>query len=131
MPRLMKSVKKWWPILLVLLLALALRLAFLADIPPGLTHDEANHGREAMGILDGILLFYFPLNYGSEPLYSYTAAAFMRLLGEGVVALRLVNVIFGVLAIWAAWLWSKRAFDNRTALTAAALTAVSFWPLAS
>lgn len=123
-------VKKWWPILLVLLLALVLRLVLLADIPPGLTHDEANHGREAMGILDGILLLYFPLNYGSEPLYSYTAAAFMRLLGEGVVALRLVNVIFGVLAIWAAWLWSKRALDNRIALTAAALTAVSFWPLA-
>ncbi len=124
-------VKKWWPILLILLLALALRLAFLVDIPPGLTHDEANHGREAMGILDGILLFYFPLNYGSEPFYSYTVAAFMRLLGEGVVALRLVNVIFGVLAIWAAWLWSKRAFDNRTALLAAVLTAVSFWPLAT
>ncbi|HFQ92807.1 MAG TPA: hypothetical protein ENK32_02270 [Anaerolineae bacterium] len=123
--------KKWWPILLILLLALVLRLAFLADIPPGLTHDEANHGREAMGILDGILLFYFPLNYGSEPLYSYTAAAFMRLLGEGIVALRLVNVVFGALAIWAAWLWSKRAFDKRIALTAAALTAVSFWPLAS
>ena len=126
-----RRLKKWLPILLILLLALALRLVFLTAIPPGLTHDEANHGREALGILDGIFLFYFPLNYGSEPLYSYTVAAFMRLLGEGVLSLRLVNALFGVLAIWAAWLWSKRAFDNRTALTAAALTAVSFWPLAS
>lgn len=131
MPRLMRYVKQWWPILLILLLALALRLAFLAEIPPGLTHDEANHGREAMGILDGILLFYFPLNYGSEPLYSYTAAAVMRLFGENVIALRLVNVIFGVLAIWATWLWSKRAFDKRTAWLTAVLLAVSFWPLAS
>ncbi len=119
------------PIVLILLLAFALRLMALAELPPGLTHDEANHGREAIGILDGVLLFYFPLNYGSEPLYSYTVAGGMALLGENILALRLVNVFFGAAALALTYAWVCRAFDRRTALLMAGLMAVSFWPLAS
>ena len=63
---------RWSPIVLILLVAFALRVWNLTGIPPGLTHDEANHGREAIGILNGVLLYFFPLNYGSEPIYSYT-----------------------------------------------------------
>lgn len=116
---------------LILLLAFGLRAWQLTAVPPGLTHDEANHGREALGILQGIYLFYFPLNYGSEPLYSYTVALSMALFGKGLLALRLVNVIFGVAAIAVTYLWAARAFDRPTALLGAALTAVSFWPLAT
>ena len=76
-----------------------MRVWNLTGIPPGLTHDEANHGREAIGILAGELRLFFPLNYGSEPLYSYTVALFMALFGRGLFALRLVNVVFGTLAI--------------------------------
>lgn len=123
--------KKQIPILLILLLAFSLRIASLTALPPGLTHDEANHGREALGILDGEFLFYFPLNYGSEPLYSYTVAGFMLLFGRSLFAMRLVNVLFGLGAMGIAYLWAKKAFDRRTALIAAAVTAVSFWPLAS
>jgi 4-amino-4-deoxy-L-arabinose transferase-like glycosyltransferase len=103
----------------------------LTEIPPGLTHDEANHGRDSINILDGVLLFYFPLNYGSEPLYNYTVAGSMALLGESVFALRYVNVIFGLLAIAAIYLWAVWAFGRRTALITAGLMAVSFWPLAT
>jgi 4-amino-4-deoxy-L-arabinose transferase-like glycosyltransferase len=123
--------KKLLPIIFVLLFALALRAYRLTDIPPGLTHDEANHGREAIEVLDGVLRYYFPLNYGSEPLYSYSVAGVMALLGEGIFALRLVNVIFGLAAIAATYIWAKQAFDNTTALITALLIAISFWPLAS
>ena len=123
--------KKYLPILFILLFALLLRLFLLTDVPPGLTHDEANHGREAIGVLDGELLFYFPLNYGSEPLYSYTVAASMLLFGESLFALRLVNVVFGVLAIAATYFWARWAFAERVALVTAVLMSVSFWPLAS
>ncbi len=129
--KLLEIMKKYVPILLVLLLALLLRLFLLTAVPPGLTHDEANHGREAIGVLDGEFLFYFPLNYGSEPLYSYTVAGSMLLFGENVFALRLVNVLFGVLAIAATYLWSRWAFDERVAWVTAVLLSVSFWPLAS
>jgi 4-amino-4-deoxy-L-arabinose transferase-like glycosyltransferase len=123
--------KKLLPIILILLLALALRTYQLTEIPPGLTHDEANHGREAIEILDGVLRYYFPLNYGSEPLYSYTVAGLMALIGEGLFALRLVNVIFGLATIAVTYIWSKQAFDKTIALVAALLMAISFWPLAS
>ncbi|KAA3662581.1 MAG: phospholipid carrier-dependent glycosyltransferase, partial [Chloroflexi bacterium] len=123
--------KKFVPILLIVLLAFVLRAYALTDIPPGLTHDEANHGREALDILDGVLLFYFPLNYGSEPLYSYTVAGTMLLFGKSLFSLRLVNVVFGVAAIGATYLWAVRAFDRRMGLLTAVLFTLSFWPLAS
>jgi sulfur carrier protein ThiS len=119
------------PIILVLLLAFALRSWELTAVPPGLTHDEANHGREAIGILNGVLLFYFPLNYGSEPLYSYIVAVLMGLIGEHLFALRLVNVYFGLGVIAALYAWARRQLDRQTAVLAAALLAVSFWPLAT
>ena len=119
------------PLVLILLLAFALRSWELTAVPPGLTHDEANHGREAIGILNGVLLFYFPLNYGSEPLYSYLVAGLMGLIGEQLFALRLVNVYFGLGAITALYAWARRQFDRQTAVLAAALLAVSFWPLAT
>lgn len=122
--------KKIAPILLVLLLAFLLRTYALTTLPPGLTHDEANHGREALDILDGVLLFYFPLNYGSEPVYSYTVAAAMWLFGESLLSLRLVNVVFGVAVIGFTYLWVARTFDRRMGLLTAVLLTISFWPLA-
>lgn len=123
-----------WPFLIllaILLVAFALRAWNLTGAPPGLTHDEANHGREAIGILNGIYLYFFPLNYGSEPLYSYTVALFMALLGRGVLALRLVNVVFGTAAVAMTYVWASPRLSRATALLGAALVAVSFWPLAA
>jgi len=115
----------------ILLLAFALRVWQLTSIPPGLTHDEANHGREAIGILDGVLRYFFPLNYGSEPLYSYTVALSMAALGRGLFALRLVNVVFGLAAVAISAAWAAPRLGRPAALLGAALLAVSFWPLAS
>ena len=127
----MRRYQKWLPIVLILLLAFGLRLFELTDIPPGLTHDEANHGREAIGILEGVVLFFFPLNYGSEPLYSYTVAGSMWLFGETLFALRLVNVLFSVATIGLTYLWVRRRFGMTEALVTAVLLSISFWPLAS
>lgn len=123
--------KKTLPILFILLLAFIYRVHDLTAIPPGLTHDEANHGWDSMNVLDGVLLFYFPLNYGSEPLYNYVLAGNMALIGQNLLALRLVNVMFGLITIAAVYLWTQWAFSRRTALVAATLIAVSFWPVAT
>ncbi|MGW8318014.1 MAG: ArnT family glycosyltransferase [Candidatus Promineifilaceae bacterium] len=125
------SARKFLPIVLILLLAFGLRTYKLTEVPPGLTHDEANHGWDSMNILDGVLLFYFPLNYGSEPLYNYIVAGNMALMGENLLSLRLVNGFFGLLTIAATFLWAWRAFDRRTAFLVAALLAISFWPVAT
>jgi len=124
-------IKTYLPIIVILLLAFALRSYQITEIPPGLTHDEANHGRDSINILDGELLFYFPLNYGSEPLYNYVVAGGMALVGENLIALRLTNIMFGLLAISAVYLWAYWAFGRSTAIVSASLIAVSFWPLAT
>ena len=123
--------KKRLPIILLLLIAYWLRIALLTEIPPGLTHDEANHGREALGILDGLFLFYFPLNYGSEPLYSYAVSGFMTAIGTSLFALRYVNVVFGTAVLASSYTWSRQTFNGRVALITTGLLALSFWPLAS
>lgn len=128
---LQRLARNYLPLLLIFWLAFALRTYQLTEVPPGLTHDEANHGRDSINILDGVLLFYFPLNYGSEPLYNYIVSGNMILLGENLFALRLVNVFFGLLTIAAAYGWARQAFGQSTALMSAALLAVSFWPLAT
>ncbi len=117
-------------VVLILLAAFAFRVWNLTGIPPGLTHDEANHGREAIGILNGVLLYFFPLNYGSEPIYSYTVALFMAALGRGLFALRLVNAVFSTAAIAVTYAWAAPRLGRGVALLGAALMAVSFWPLA-
>ena len=127
----MKRYPAWLPLLLILLFAFGLRLYALTAIPPGLTHDEANHGREAIGILRGVWLFVFPLNYGSEPLYSYTVAASMWLFGETLFALRFVNVLFSIFTIGLSFLWVRHRFDRTIAWVTAVLLTISFWPLAS
>ena len=118
-------------VVFILLVAFFLRAHQLAAIPPGLTHDEANHGREAIGILKGNVALFFPLNYGSEPLYSYMVAALMGLVGRGVLALRLVTVYAGIMALSATYLFGRLAFGRAVGILSAALMAVSFWPLAS
>ncbi|MEI2612565.1 MAG: hypothetical protein V9G20_28330 [Candidatus Promineifilaceae bacterium] len=130
--------KNRWLIVLILLLALALRTYRLMELPPGLTHDEANHGVEAMGVLAGDWYFYFPRNYGSEPLYSYLVALTMAGGGENLLALRLVNVWFGVLVIAAAYRLTLDLFRDMgngrhriVAVGAAAVMTLTFWPLAS
>lgn len=133
--------KKQFVILLILLLAFALRTYQLTEIPSGLTHDEANHGVEAMELLDGELRFYFPRNYGSEPLYSYLVALTMAGGGENLLSLRLVNVWFGVLVIAATYRLTRELFSYPNSLSprhpvilsqlAAATLTLTFWPLAS
>jgi hypothetical protein len=123
-------VKKFLPIILVLLLGFTLRVHRITETPPGLTHDEANHGRDSINVLDGVLLFYFPLNYGSEPLYNYAVAATMADVVEKLFSIRIVNFFAGLLSISSVYLWANWALGRRTALIAAGLIAVSFWPLA-
>lgn len=116
---------------LLLLLAFGLRAAWLTSLPPGLTHDEANHGREAIGILAGRLALFFPLNYGSEPLYSYTVAGLMAFVGRNVLALRLVTVWFNLATIALTYRWARQLWPRPGPFLAAALLVLSFWPVAS
>ena len=116
-------------IVLILLLAAALRLAALSEAPPGMTHDEADHGLTAWSIVNGARALYFPIGYGREPLYDYATAVVMRATGPTLLAARLTAVYFGLLLIAATYAWTRRAFGAPVALLTAAGLAAGFWPL--
>ena len=68
-------------LVIVLLVAAVLRTWRLDLIPPGLTHDEAGHGQDAIAILNGARPLYEKVGYGREPLYDYWIAGLMALAG--------------------------------------------------
>ena len=116
-------------IALLLLAAAALRLVGLTDTPPGMTHDEADHGLTAWSIVNGARGVYFPIGYGREPLYDYATALVMRGTGPTILAARLTSVYFSLLLIAAVYAWVTRAFGRPAALLTAAGLAAGFWPL--
>ena len=120
---------EWLILVAILLIAAFLRLYRLDAIPPGLTHDEAGHGHDAVAILHGARPIYETVGYGREPLYDYVVAGLMALTGPVSLALRLVSVIFGLGTLAITFAWIRLAFDNPTALAAVALQAASFWSL--
>ena len=116
-------------ILLVLLTAAALRLVALPAVPPGMTHDEADHGLTAWQIVNGTRQIYFTVGYGREPLYDYATALVMAGTGPAILAARLTSVYFSLVMIAAVYAWARRAFGGPAALLAAAGLAVGFWPI--
>jgi hypothetical protein len=116
-------------LLLILLTAVFLRLYQLDTVPPGLTHDEADHGLTAVSILNGSRDIYFTIGHGREPLFDYATAGVMRLLGQTGLVLRVTAVFFSLLMIAATAAWSRLAFNKRVALFTAAGLAVGFWPV--
>ncbi|RIK19201.1 MAG: hypothetical protein DCC51_09330, partial [Anaerolineae bacterium] len=116
---------------LALLVAAALRLPNLANIPPGVHYDEAAYGLNAGDIgLRGDRPIFIPAFTGREPLYLYLAGGMARALGNTLFALRLTSAFVGLLTIAATyWLGREMLADRRVALLAAALLAVSFWHL--
>ena len=103
----------------VLLVATALRLTALGDVPPGLYHDEAYHGLDALDILRGHFSLYFPANNGREPMFLYLVALSVGLLGKSPYALRLVSVPIGILTVAATAAMGKALFSRRVGLLSA------------
>lgn len=120
-------------LLLVLLLATFLRFWQLDTLPPGLYHDEAYNGLDALMLLDGATFpqFYegwelyaedahaqrppvptrtpvfFEGNYGREPLHVYLMVLTISLFGATPFAVRSVPAVAGVLAVLTTCLAAK------------------------
>ena len=144
----------WMILAAILLLAAFLRFWQLDTLPPGLYHDEAYNGLDALSLLDGKMFpqFYegwelyaadahaqrgvdetrFPLffegNYGREPLHVYLMALSVSLFGATPFALRAVPAAAGVLAVLttflAAWALFSETLEQESATRVALLAAV-------
>ena len=111
------------------LLALLPRLFQLDAVPPGLNGDELYNIIDARRIGTGNWPVYMPGNLGREALFFYLLAFSLRLFGLTIFALRLPSVLLGSGAVIACYLLGCESFNRRVGFTAAALIAVSLWPV--
>jgi len=120
---------EWFLLLTIIALATALRLYALDELPPGLYHDEAYNGLDALNVTSGSHPIFFETNNGREPLFIYLVALSVSCLGRSPMAIRLVAALLGILTVPAAYLMARELLGKRVALLTALLTAISFWHL--
>lgn len=122
--------------LLILLIAAALRLYRIADIPPGVNRDEASIGYTAYSLLHTGRDEYgkiFPFSFQSFgdwklPLYIYTVVPFVSVLGLSELAVRFPSAIFGILSVFLTFFLVKMLFrNNLLAFLTMFLAAISPW----
>ena len=123
----MKSKATLWWMVVVLLVATVLRLAYFGQVPPGLYHDETQHGLDALELLQGHFPIYFPANNGREPMFIYLVALAVGLLGRSPFALRFFASPIGLLTIAATFAMGRKLFSRRVGLLSAAVLAVMLW----
>jgi 4-amino-4-deoxy-L-arabinose transferase-like glycosyltransferase len=114
---------------IVLFLATALRILALREAPPGPRFDETFDALMARRVMNGERPIYFPENFGEEPLNQYLQAMTLTVFGWNDLALRFPSVAFGLIEVAAVYALGKRAWNRRAGVLAAALCAVSFWPV--
>jgi 4-amino-4-deoxy-L-arabinose transferase-like glycosyltransferase len=112
---------------LILLIAAALRLMAIGQVPPGLYHDEAYNGLDALNVLDGDLSLYFGANNGREPMFIYLIALSVGLLGRSPFAVRLTAFAPGLLTVAASYAMARVLFGRRVGLLSAAVLSVTLW----
>ncbi|MHB8618993.1 MAG: ArnT family glycosyltransferase [Chloroflexota bacterium] len=116
-------------ILFVIGVASFLRLFELDRVPLGLDLDEARDGLEAARILMGQHPIMFTTFDPREPVFFYTAAAFMAVFGHTQLALRLASVFWGLAAVGMTYALSRKWFGRWVAFLASLGLAASFWHL--
>ena len=134
----------FWLLIGTLLMAAALRLWQIGPLPPGLHYDEAADTIIAEQIARGERAPIFIEAYtGKEVLFFYWAAAWMKLIGPSVFAMRLAAALIGLLTVAATYRAVAEMLEPRVAsqlncdaaergrpivaLLAALFIATSFW----
>lgn len=122
------TLKRWLPIAL-LLVAFAMRTAWLAQVPPGLHHDEVIYTSIAEKALGGGWSIFYPDGQGREGFYIPFLAAALKWLGTGAFALRVPSVFLSVLSLCAVYAFTRRLLGSWVALFALAEMSFTFWSL--
>jgi 4-amino-4-deoxy-L-arabinose transferase-like glycosyltransferase len=120
--------KHWLPVALVLM-AFAMRTAWLAEVPPGLHHDEVIYTSIAEKALGGGWSIFYPEGQGREGFYIPFLAAALKWLGTGAFALRVPSAFLSVLGLCAVYALTRRLFGSWVALFALAEMCFTFWSL--
>ncbi len=115
-------------VVLLLLLGAALRCWDVGRVPPGLYHDEAQHGLDALQVLESHHVpLYFPANNGREPLYIWLVTVAVAVLGRTPLAVRFPACLVGMLTLAAFYDLARVLWGRRAGRWALAVLAVTFW----
>ena len=116
-------------LLAILCLAGLLRFWQLGSAPPGLYHDEAYNGLDALAVMAGETRLFFPDNNGREPAYIYLTAIAISFLGRTALAVRFVAAVAGTATTLIIFGLGRHWFNVRIGLFSALLWAVTLWPV--
>ncbi len=117
----------------LMLVGIFFRIYMMDQIPAGCFRDEGQNGNEAINIMNGIevdgtrLPVYIERWTQNAAMYMYFIAAFFKLFGIGVMQIRAVSIVFGVLCIPAFYFLVRRLMGPRMAIVAGFLIAVTSW----
>lgn len=131
-----ESVREWWQthkvdMLLLGLIALGaflIRVIGLETYPYAFINDEGEVGWEALNLLHGYKSNLFEMGWAGQTLLSFLPVAFsIKIFGITAVAVRIVSVVQGTLAVMALYLLAREAFGRPVAVLSACLLAALPW----
>ena len=115
---------EWGLVAVLLVAAFALRAWRIDTIPWTLGGDEGSQGLWARDVIEGRLTDIFATGWLSVPNLSFFwQAGWFKLLGDGLVGLRLPWAVVGTFTVLGTYLLVRRLFDRRLALLTAFLLA--------
>jgi 4-amino-4-deoxy-L-arabinose transferase-like glycosyltransferase len=118
---------EWGIIVALLLVAFWFRTWRLADVPPGLHHDDIKNVLLVEKIMAGYVRIYYPENNGDEPLYHWLQAIYFALVGSGYPEVRLLSVGISMAGLATIYALVRRLLGRSVALWTLAWHAVSLW----
>ena len=126
----LRSLAPWLILCAILLMATAVRLYNLEDIPPGIWHDEADNLRHAQRYAQdpGRILVYEP-STNLPSMFLLPIAAVAKLAGADIATARLVAVAFGAAGVVTAFILVRHIFGVFAGLTAAFFVAFMRWDI--
>lgn len=137
----LKKIKEFIPLILILLLASALRILFLNSVPGALGGDELHYvltiksvalsGQDLFGPWNifSILAFNYPFGLPQAELsylLMYPAVAFTNL---SLFTSKITFALLSVATVFAVYLLAKQMFDKKVGLIAATITAINPWQI--
>ena len=119
----------WALLLLAVITAVFLRFWQLGEMPPGLYHDEAYNGLDAVKVLTEGPSLFFEANNGREPAYILLTSLAVAALGQTALAVRLTAAVVGSLTVIAVYLLADCWFGRKVGLLSAWMWAITLWPV--
>ncbi len=119
----LRTLPNWWPLAAIVLLAAILRLSTLGA--QSFWYDEAFTPVHVLRAGLGATLHNVVHTENTPPLWYVLEWALARVLGSGVVALRLLSALAGIATVAVAWTIGRELAGRRVAILTAMLVAVN------